>query len=186
MTPVPVIAYEGVDHRGELGSLLTSIAQVLFKKYIRSGISESIDFTSSEDLNALSEAFKFFLRGAQDPKTGYSLRCLAELGARLAALEALGQNLYCSQQIFLEAKSLHRYTAKWDELADKLDRLELSLADPEQGFAARQLPTDGLWGACYDAWFMRIGATVSGLADLASRGEKPRYRIRPGIKQKNI
>ena len=140
----------------------------------------AVDTSGREDIRSLIEKeFHKYDPNYNTNRRTYGVR-LAALGARLAAAEARGQSLHCSQQIFLEAKSLHRYTAKWDELADKLDRLELSLADPEQGFAARQLPTDGLWGVCYDAWFMRVGATINGLAELARRGEKPHYRIRGG------
>jgi len=103
---------------------------------------------------------------------------LAALGKTLAELEAQGRKLQCSKQIFLEAKWLHRYTAHWDDLADKLDRLELSFEDSDQSFATRQLPTDGLWGACYEERFLRIGASIDALGALFAKGEKPRYRLR--------
>lgn len=103
---------------------------------------------------------------------------LAALGNRLAQIEAQGRELHCSRQIYLEAKWLHRYTAHWDKLVDKLARLELSLEDDDQQFATRQSPTSGVWGACFEAYFLRIGATVQALETLASRGEKPRYPIR--------
>lgn len=103
---------------------------------------------------------------------------LSALGKRLAGIEAKGRKLHCSEQMFLEAKWLHRYTAHWDDLADKLERLELSLADDDQSFAKRQVPTDGRWGVCYEAHFMRVGATVDALGALFSRGEEPRYRLR--------
>jgi hypothetical protein len=103
---------------------------------------------------------------------------LAALGKRLAELEAQGRKLQCSKQIFLEAKWLHRYTAHWEDLVDKLDRLELSFEDRDQSFATRQLPTNGLWGACYEEGFLRIGATIDALGALFARGEKPRYRLR--------
>lgn len=92
--------------------------------------------------------------------------------------EADGRNLHCSQQMYLEAKWLHRYTAHWDRLEDKLARIEQSLNDHDQSFAAEQSPIDGFWGMCYEEWFMRLGATLSGLESLAARGEEPRYRLR--------
>lgn len=106
---------------------------------------------------------------------GARLKALSE---RMAELEAEGRGLQCSKQIFLEAKWLHRYTAHWDELADKLDRLETSLEDQDQTFATRQVPTTGFWGVCYEAHFMRLGATIDALSGLFSQGEKPRYRLR--------
>ncbi len=106
---------------------------------------------------------------------GTRLKALSE---RMAELEAGGQELHCSKQIFLEAKWLHRYTAHWDDLVDKLDRLEKSFKDQDQTFATRQLPTTGFWGTCYEAHFMRLAATADALSGLFSRGEKPRYRLR--------
>jgi hypothetical protein len=97
---------------------------------------------------------------------------------KLARLEAQGRNLHCSKQIFLEAKWLHRYTAHWDELDDKLERLELSFEEEDQEFANRQSPTTGFWGTCYESYFMRMGATVDALSTLSLAGKTPRYKIR--------
>lgn len=105
---------------------------------------------------------------------------LERLSGQLAELEAQGHQLHCSKQIFLEAKWLHRYTAHWDDLADKLERLETSFDDRDQAFATEQLPTTGFWGACYDAPFMRLAATVDRLSSLFSEGKAPRYRLRAG------
>ena len=107
----------------------------------------------------------------------YGVR-LNSIATRLAELEAHGRQLYCSKQIFLEAKWLHRYTAHWNTLEDKLDRLELSFDDMDQDFANRQSPTSGYWGACYESHFLRIGATVDAVGALSSIGKKPRYSIR--------
>jgi hypothetical protein len=79
--------------------------------------------------------------------------------------------------MYLEAKWLHRYTAHWDELEDKLRRIEFSLDDHDQSYAAEQSPVDGFWGVCYEKWFMRLGATLSALESLSQRGEAPRYRL---------
>ena len=54
---------------------------------------------------------------------------LHRLSDKLAAAEAAGLHLHCSQQLFLEAKWLLNYTAFWDRLDEKLARLELSLDD---------------------------------------------------------
>ena len=104
---------------------------------------------------------------------------LEEMSAAIADAQAKGRNLHCSQQIFLEAKWLHRYTALWDHMEDKLKRIELSLNDYDQSYAAEQSPVDGFWGVCYEAWFMRLGATLTALESLSLRGEQPRYALRP-------
>src|SRR5262245_14322130 len=58
----------------------------------------------------------------------------------IAQAEARGRNLYCTQQMYLEAKWLYNYTAHWDRLEDKLKRIEQSLDDHDQNFAAEQSP----------------------------------------------
>jgi hypothetical protein len=103
---------------------------------------------------------------------------LKAMSQAIAQAEANGRNLHCSQQMYLEAKWLLLYTAHWDRLEDKLKRIQQSLDDHDQSFAAEQSPVDGLWGICYEEWFMRLGATVSGLEGLAARGEQPRYELR--------
>jgi len=103
---------------------------------------------------------------------------LEEMSAAIADAQAYGRTLHCSQQMFLEAKWLHRYTAHWDHLEDKLKRIELSLEEHDQSYAAEQSPVDGFWGVCYEEWFMRLGATLSGLESLSLRGERPLYTLR--------
>ena len=68
---------------------------------------------------------------------------LTALAKALAEAQANGRNLHCSQQMFLEAKWLYRYTAHWSRLEDKLKRIEKSLGDNDQSFATKQLSTDG-------------------------------------------
>jgi len=104
---------------------------------------------------------------------------LEAMSKAIAAAQANGRTLHCSQQIFLEAKWLHRYTAHWDRMEDKLKRIELSLDDHDQSYAAEQSPVDGFWGVCCEKWFMRLGATLSALESLSLRSEQPRYSLRP-------
>src|SRR5262249_52781133 len=52
---------------------------------------------------------------------------LDTLARQLAALQAAGNEMECSNEIYLEAKWLHRYTADWDSLEKRLDALEMSL-----------------------------------------------------------
>ena len=51
---------------------------------------------------------------------------LTALAKALAEAQANGRILHCSQQMFLEAKWLHRYTGHWSRLEDKLKRIEKS------------------------------------------------------------
>lgn len=103
---------------------------------------------------------------------------LDQMAERLVAAQSNGQSLECSHQIFLEAKWLHRYTAHWDRLENTLERLDDSLGDPDQAFAARQSPADGCWGACFEQWFLKLEATIMSLGTLVRNGESPRYEIK--------
>jgi hypothetical protein len=65
------IAHTGVDNRGELASLISTFAQGVFKDHLREMLAESADRSISSRLDSITEAFRFFLSGAQDPTTGY-------------------------------------------------------------------------------------------------------------------
>ena len=104
-------------------------------------------------------------------------RKLEEMAQAVAEAEGDGHSLYCSQQLYLEAKWLLQYTAHWDKLQDKLARIQASLAIKDQSFAARQSPVDGHWGVCHEEKFMRLAATIEGLAKLDLNGEKPHFGI---------
>src|ERR687898_1945671 len=62
------------------------------------------------------------------------------LAGRLAALQADGNEMECSNQIYLEAKWFYHYTAYWDRLERRLDDFAKSLEQPDQVFATRQSP----------------------------------------------
>jgi hypothetical protein len=128
--------------------------------------------------NLIQRQFEIYDPDYQTHREHYGER-LEELSQAIADAQAKGRNLHCSQQMFLEAKWLHRYTAHWDRLEGKLRRIELSLDDHDQSYAAEQSPVDGFWGVCYEKWFMRLGATLSALESLSLRSEQPRYSLRP-------
>ena len=128
--------------------------------------------------NLIQRQFESYDPDYQIHRKHYGER-LEELSKAIADAQANGRNLHCSQQMFLEAKWLHRYTAHWDRLEGKLRRIELSLDDHNQSYAAEQSPVDGFWGVCYEKWFMRLGATLSALESLSLRSEQPRYSLRP-------
>src|SRR6516165_1237624 len=104
-------------------------------------------------------------------------RRLDSLGRQLADLQAAGNQMECSNEIYLEAKWLHRYTAEWDRLEKRLDDLEKSLGQRDQEFATRQAPQTGLWGACYEHAFFKLEATFLALIQLAAMDEAPALPI---------
>jgi hypothetical protein len=65
------IARTGVNNRGELSSLITSISQAAFKPYLRQIFTEAVQLPDSVSVDNLAKAFEFFLNGAQNTVTGY-------------------------------------------------------------------------------------------------------------------
>src|SRR5215472_7537693 len=98
-------------------------------------------------------------------------------GRQLAELQAAGNEMECSNEIYLEAKWLRQYTAEWDGLERRLVDLAKSLDQPDQDFATHQSPETGLWGPCYERGFFKLEATILALIELADMGEAPRYAI---------
>jgi hypothetical protein len=103
---------------------------------------------------------------------------LGRLGKRLAEIQQSGHSMECSNEIYLEAKWLHRYTTYWDELKGRLDDLEKSLNGLDQDFASRQSPDNGLWGPCYHRSFFKVEATMLALIQLETMGAVPQFPIR--------
>ena len=109
---------------------------------------------------------------------------LHDLARRLAAKQMAGNDMACSNQIFLEAKWLYHYTADWPRLNRQLRRLEASLENPDQEFANRQSPEDGSWGMCYDEWFLKVEATFTALLALYAESKTPKHPITLGDRVK--
>ena len=99
------------------------------------------------------------------------------LGQRLAGLQAAGNEMECSNEIYLEAKWLYRYTAYWERLEKRLDDLAQSLNRPDQEFATRQSPETGLWGSCYERPFFKLESTALALIHLEALGEAPAFAV---------
>jgi hypothetical protein len=104
---------------------------------------------------------------------------LDSLTQRPTALQAAGNEMECSNEIYLEAKWLYRYTAYWDRLESRLDDLAKSLDQPDQLFATRQSPETGLWGPCYRESFFKVEATALALIQLAAMDEAPTFAVHP-------
>ena len=102
---------------------------------------------------------------------------LDALKLKLVSSEQGGKALACSRRMITEAEWLLNYTAEWPKLDRQLAAIEHSLATRNQGFALRQTP-DGSWGACYNAWFEKIGGTVGFLGDLRIRDDGHLLRLK--------
>jgi hypothetical protein len=102
---------------------------------------------------------------------------LDHLAKRLVAIQTEGNEMECSNQIYLEAKWFYHYTAYWDRLEKRLDDLTSSLEQPDQVFATRQSPETGLWGLCFEQPFMKLEATLIALIELEMVGDAPKFAI---------
>jgi hypothetical protein len=102
---------------------------------------------------------------------------LDALKRKLIASEKDSKGLPCSRRMIVEAEWLLNYTAEWAKLDRQLTAIKQSLGIRDQSFALRQTP-DGSWGACYNAWFARIDATVDFLGDISMPGDGSAPRLR--------
>jgi hypothetical protein len=99
------------------------------------------------------------------------------LGQQLAKLQAAGNEMECSNEIYSEAQWLIHYTADWPRLERRLADLAKSLDQPDQDFATHQSSEAGLWGACYEEPFFKVEATVLALMELAEMGQAPEFAV---------
>jgi hypothetical protein len=104
---------------------------------------------------------------------------LFNLAADLARLQAGGNDMKCSNQIYLEANWLYHYTTDWPRLVRQLDLLADSLSHPDQAFARYQESGSGGWGMCYDEWFLQLEATFDLLEGHYDRSRLPRFLVEP-------
>ena len=102
---------------------------------------------------------------------------LAPLVERLIALQEKGEDMACSEQIYIENRWLLEQTANWPRLETRIDALERSMETMDQGFAREQSAQDGSWGPCYEEWFLKLDAAITALNDLADRSEFPSYPL---------
>jgi hypothetical protein len=128
---------------------------------------------SGADINSLIEAdFVAYDPDYPAQRARFDER-LQTLAASLANIQATGETMACSTQIYLEAEWLYQYTADWARLDLQLTRLAESLKDLTQSFARLQAPGTGAWGVCYDEWFLQVEATLAALEDYYQRGLSP-------------
>lgn len=102
---------------------------------------------------------------------------LDPLQAEIAARQEAGEDVTCSLQIFREAHWLVNYTPDAEAAERRIVDLRESLKERDQSWALEQVETDGSWGACYEAWFFRLHASVDPLKELRAQGLQPRYPL---------
>ena len=96
------------------------------------------------------------------------------LAKKVIERERAGQKTECSHEILFETMSLLISSADFKFIDQRLSDLEASLSDPKEQAAAEQPdPADGIWGACYQEWFLKVGASYDHLEKVAKHDPKP-------------
>jgi hypothetical protein len=104
---------------------------------------------------------------------------LRKLQLELANQSSKGRATPCSRQIFLEARWLVFYSAHWDRIEKRLADLRAMLQQPRDPPDAReQVPEDGSFDHCSDAWFLKLDSTIEEVEDLQERGKSPTYPLK--------
>lgn len=124
----------------------------------------------------VASGFATYDQSYHDKLSAYFAR-LRDMSDRLKRLNASGLAVQASQQLFIHAKWLTRYTAYWSRLDDLLDRLEDSFLDYDQSYVASQSPVDGSWGWHYREFHHKFDATIGRLHELASQQVAPEYAL---------
>ena len=89
------------------------------------------------------------------------------LAKRLFEEEATGGKTTCGHQILFETESLLISSADFKPVDQRLSELEQSISHPSSDHA----DGDGLWGACYTQWYLKLYATYDHFESRA--GEDP-------------
>lgn len=132
--------------------------------------------TGFGDNCVITRDFTRYDQGYQDK----ALKYIDNLGALSIALRKFSEysrTMLASQQLYIYAKWLARYTAYWPELDRMVDRLENSFDDADQCYVARQSSIDGSWGWQYNEFHHKFDATIVRLHELVREGRAPRYPL---------
>lgn len=100
------------------------------------------------------------------------------LRRRVMDLHRTGHEPICSTQILGEARDLMNYTNNAAAVRARLDDLRASLLQPNQDYAYEQASEDGTWGGCYNAWYLRLDASVDPMKELVEAGRRPAHPLR--------
>jgi len=105
---------------------------------------------------------------------------LEEFREEILSRGEAGEYIPCSSQILEETEWLVGYTRDAERIERRLGDLRdsLKLTPAEQASAGQQSPTDGSWGECYEAWFLRMHASVDPIKELLARGERPAHPLK--------
>ncbi|MFH1804081.1 MAG: hypothetical protein ABID63_04240 [Pseudomonadota bacterium] len=125
----------------------------------------------------IDQGFATYDRQYRDTARKYR-KALRSLAGSLRKLSSFRKtSLLASQQLYIYAKWLARYTAYWPELDAMVARLEDSFDHHDQSYVGRQSPDDGSWGWHYQEFHHKFDATIVRLHELAAARRAPRYAL---------
>ncbi|MGH9621449.1 MAG: hypothetical protein ACRD45_17310 [Bryobacteraceae bacterium] len=110
-----------------------------------------------------------------------------KLASAVFAREREGKETACSHQILFELESLLISSANFKFIDRRIEDLKDSLNDTnqQQREALEQNPRTGLWGACYDEWYLKVYASYDQLEKPTSEGGPlPRFLDRVNTPKK--
>ena len=128
------------------------------------------------DSCVITRDFMRYDHGYQDKALKY-IDYLGALSLALRKFSEYSRTMLASQQLYIYAKWLARYTAYWPELDQLVDRLENSFDDVDQSYVATQSSVDGSWGWQYNEFHHKFDATIVRLHELSTEGRAPRYPL---------
>ncbi len=121
------------------------------------------DVTANAKLEADFTAFDPDYAGKRAARI-VELRALSDA---VLGRERRGEATACSHQILFEAGSLLLATADFKTIDARLSELRETLAHPDREKRADHAGVDGLWGACNDAWYLKLYDTYDRLEKAA-------------------
>ena len=103
------------------------------------------------------------------------LERLHGIEAKLFALQAQGEPMFCSAHMLNETRWLLQSTTQWSRIDKQLWLLGASLQDKDQYFAMSQESHDGSWGVCYDEWFKKLDPMIQSINGMAGKDIGPEH-----------
>ncbi|MBX2831610.1 MAG: hypothetical protein KTR23_10585 [Rhodospirillales bacterium] len=139
-------------------------------------MSSVLHMANMEDGCVITRDFTRYDRAYNDKAQRYSDQ-LGSMAAILGRFSEYSRTMLASQQLYIYAKWLARYTAYWQRLDDLVTRLENSFYEADQSYVARQSATDGSWGWQYTEFHHKFDATIVRLHELAAERRAPRFDL---------
>jgi hypothetical protein len=112
----------------------------------------------------------------QTVQRGYLYARLKQLQKQEMQQEKSGKKNTPAHQMLEESHWLLNSTRDYARISSRLDAVQKAIDDPENLTAHdEQSDADGSWGRWYTEWFLKLDASYDQIADLADRGELPKY-----------